>query len=113
MRINTRVIYIIFIIVILLLVTNNTSYYWYTKSLLTQAQSVRMESTANQIRTSIEQSEEGSFFVEDLIGANLRSVAIFAASKLDPDIKNVTNEQLVALAKQAGVDGFSLMTRSG
>lgn len=113
MRINSKVISITFIIVILLLVTNNTSYYWYTKSLLTQALSERMESTANQIRTSIEQSEEGSFFVEDLIGENLRSVAIFAASRLDPNIDNVSNEQLVQLAKQAGVDGFSLMKRSG
>ncbi|WP_235959085.1 sensor histidine kinase, partial [Paenibacillus silvestris] len=113
MRINSKVIYITLIIVILLLVTNNTSYYWYTKSLLTEALSMRMESTANQIRTSIELSEEGSFFVEDLVGENLRSVAVFAASKLDPDIDKVSNEQLVQLAKQAGVDGFSLMKRSG
>ncbi|MDD9268832.1 sensor histidine kinase [Paenibacillus sp. GCM10023248] len=113
MRINSKVISITFIIVILLLVTNNSSYYWYTKSLLTQALSERMESTANQIRTSIEQSEEGSFFVEDLIGENLRSVALFAASRLDPNIDNVSNEQLVQLAKQAGVDGFSLMKRNG
>lgn len=113
MRINTKVIYVTFAIVILLLVTNNTSYYWFTKSLLTQALSERMESTASQIRTSIEQSEEGSFFVEDLIGENLRSVALFAKSQLDPDIDKVTNEQLIELARQAGVDGFSLMKRNG
>ncbi|NOU75650.1 GHKL domain-containing protein [Paenibacillus sp. LMG 31458] len=113
MRINTKVIYVTFAIVILLLVFNNTSYYWFTKSLLTQALSERMESTASQIRTSIEQSEEGSFFVEDLIGENLRSVALFAKSQLDPDIEKVTNEQLIELARQAGVDGFSLMKRNG
>lgn len=113
MRINTKVIYVTFAIVILLLVTNNTSYYWFTKSLLTQALSERMESTANQIRTSIEQSEEGSFFVEDLIGENLRSVALYAKSQLNPDIDKVTNEQLIQLARQAGVDGFSLMKRNG
>ncbi|SDM84940.1 Sensor_kinase_SpoOB-type, alpha-helical domain [Paenibacillus sp. yr247] len=113
MRINTKVIYVTFIIVILLLVTNNTSYYWYTKSLLTQALSERMESTASQIRTSIEQSEEGSFFVEDLIGENLRSVALYAKGQLNPDIDKVTNEQLVQLAQQTGVDGFSLMKRNG
>lgn len=113
MRINSKIIYVTFIIVILLLVTNNTSYYFFTKSLLTQALSHQMESTASQIRTSIEQSEEGSFFVEDLIGENLRSVALFAKSQLDPDIVKNTNEQLVRLAKQAGVDGFSLMKRSG
>jgi signal transduction histidine kinase len=113
MRINTKVIYVTFAIVILLLVFNNTSYYWFTKSLLTQALSERMESTASQIRTSIEQSEEGSFFVEDLIGENLRSVALFAKSQLDPDIDKITNEQLIELARQAGVDGFSLMKRNG
>ncbi|OPH58936.1 hypothetical protein BC351_21590 [Paenibacillus ferrarius] len=113
MRINSKVIFITFIIVILLLVTNNTSYYWFTKSLLTQALSARMESTAIQIRTSIEQSEEGSFYVEDLIGENLRSVALFVQSQLDPDIAKVTNEQLVELAKQAGIDGISLMKRNG
>lgn len=113
MRINSRIIYVTFIIVILLLVTNNTSYYWFTKSLLTQALSDRMESTAKQIRTSIEQSEEGSFFVEDLIGENLRSVTLFAKSQLDPDIEKITNEQLIHLAQQAGVDGFSLMKRNG
>ncbi|MEC0229386.1 sensor histidine kinase [Paenibacillus alba] len=113
MRINSKVIFVTFIIVILLLVTNNTSYYWFTKSLLTQALSARMESTAIQIRTSIEQSEEGSFYVEDLIGENLRSVALFVKSQLDPDIAKVTNEQLVELAKQAGIDGISLMKRNG
>ncbi|MDR6551187.1 GHKL domain-containing protein [Paenibacillus qinlingensis] len=113
MRINTRIIYITFIIVILLLVTNNTSYYWYTKSLLTKSLSEQMASAANQIRTSIEQSEAGAFYVEDLIGEQLRSAAIFAKSKLNPDIDKVTNEQLVALAAEANVDGFSLMKRSG
>jgi signal transduction histidine kinase len=113
MRINSKVIYVTFVIVILLLVTNNTSYYWFTKSLLTQALSERMESTAGQIRTSIEQSEEGSFFVEDLIGENLRSVALFAKGQLDPDIDKITNEQLVHLAQQAGIDGISLMKRNG
>lgn len=113
MRINTRVIYITFIIVILVLVANNSSYYWYTKSLLTEAFSDKMVSTANQIRTSIAQSEEGSFFVEDFIGEQLRLSALIAKSKLDPNVDNVTNEQLVKVAEEAGVDGISLMKRSG
>lgn len=113
MRINTRIIYITFIIVILVLVANNSSYYWYTKSLLTEAFSDKMVSTANQIRTSIDQSEQGSFFVEDFIGEKLRLSALIAKSKLDPNINNVTNEQLVKVAEEAGVDGISLMKRSG
>ncbi|KRE90257.1 hypothetical protein ASG89_08110 [Paenibacillus sp. Soil766] len=113
MRVNRRVIYITFISVILLLITNNSSYYWYAKSLLTQAMSEQMAATANQIRTSIEQSEAGAFFVEDMIGEQLRSAAILAKGKLDPDIDKISNDQLVLLAKEAGVDGFSLMKRSG
>ncbi|OCT15633.1 hypothetical protein A8709_16350 [Paenibacillus pectinilyticus] len=113
MNINKRVIYITFISVILLLITNNSSYYWYMKSLLTQAQSDKMASMANQIRTAIEQSKEGAFFVEDLIGEQLRSAAMIAQSKLGSDINKVTNGQLVELAKETNVDGFSLMKRSG
>jgi hypothetical protein len=113
MRINSRIIYITFIIVILLLVTNNTSYFLFTKTSLTNALSERMESTAEQIRISIEHSEQGSFYAEDLIGENLRSVALFAQSSLNPDIDKVSNDQLVVLAQKSGIDGISLLQRVG
>jgi signal transduction histidine kinase len=113
MRVNSRIIFITFIIVILLLVTNNASYYWFTKNSLTHALSDRMESTADQIRISIEHSEEGSFYVEDLIGENLRSAALLAKKELDPDINNVSNNQLSLLAQKIGIDGISLMKRVG
>jgi hypothetical protein len=113
MKINTRILIISFFLIGLLLLTNNTSYYWFTKKSLTDALSEKMKSTAEQIRISIEHSEEGSFYVEDVIGENLRSVALFAKSELDPHIDKVTNEQLLAINKQAGIDGISLMQKVG
>lgn len=113
MRINTRILFITFFIVGLLLVANNASYYWFTKTSLTHALADKMESTAEQLRISIEHSEEGSFYVEDMIGENLRSVAILAQSELDPDIDNVTNQQLTALNLKAGIDGITLLKRVG
>ncbi|MBP3965661.1 sensor histidine kinase [Paenibacillus lignilyticus] len=111
MRINPRIIYIIFGIAILLVTINNASYYWYTKTLLKDDLSARMASTALQIRTSIEQSKEGSFYTEDLIGEKLRTAAMFIHGQLSPDLNQITNDQLRALAKQAGVAGISLMQR--
>ncbi|WP_090977348.1 sensor histidine kinase [Paenibacillus sp. CF384] len=111
MRINSRIIYIIFGIAVLLVAINNASYYWYTKTLLKDDLSARMASTAIQIRTSIEQSKEGSFYTEDLIGEKLRTAAMFIQGQINPDVDLITNEQLRVLAKQAGVAGISLMQR--
>jgi signal transduction histidine kinase len=113
MKINSRILLIFFFLIGLLLITNNTSYYWFTKKSLTESLSEKMKSTADQIRISIEHSEEGSFYVEDVIGENLRSVALFAKSELDPHINKVTNEQLMAIKNQAGIDGISLMQKVG
>jgi hypothetical protein len=113
MKINSRILFIFFFLIGLLLITNNTSYYWFTKKSLTEALSEKMKSAAEQIRISIEHSEDGSFYVEDVIGENLRSVALFAKSELDPHINRVTNEQLLAIKNQAGVDGISLMQKVG
>jgi hypothetical protein len=113
MKINPRSILIPFFIVAMLMLANNAAYYWFTKKSLTDALIHRMESTAVQIRISIEQSEEGSFYVEDLIGETLRSSAQYVQTQLSPNIDQITNEQLVSISKEAGIDGISLMKRVG
>jgi hypothetical protein len=113
MKFNSRILLIFFFLTGMLLIANNTSYYWLTKKSFTESISDKMKSTAEQIRISIEHSEEGSFYVEDVIGENLRSVALFAKSELDPHIDKVTNEQLLEFKNQAGIDGVSLMQKIG
>ncbi len=113
MKYSKRSLLATFFIVGLLLVVNNSAYYFYSKNSLTNSLIDRMKSTAEQIRISIEHSEEGSFYVEDLIGENLRSVALYAQSQLEPDIDKVTNEQLETISRQAGVDAISLLARVG
>jgi signal transduction histidine kinase len=113
MKFNSRILLIFFFLTGMLLIANNTSYYWLTKKSFTESISDKMKSTAEQIRISIEHSEEGSFYVEDVIGENLRSVALFAKSELDPHIDKVTNEQLLDFKTQAGIDGVSLMQKIG
>ncbi|WP_308635847.1 sensor histidine kinase [Paenibacillus silvisoli] len=110
MRLNTRII-ITFSLAVILVMINNASYYWYTKKLLTDDLTLRMASTADQIRTSIEQSEEGSYYAEDLVGEKLRMAAIAVQAQLDLNIDRISNEQLRALAAKVGIDGISLMTR--
>ncbi|WP_166244346.1 sensor histidine kinase [Paenibacillus turpanensis] len=81
--------------------------------MLTDQLSNETQSVAEQIRLSIEQSEEGSFYVEDLVGQQLRAAAIAAKGELPPKLEDVTNERLEKLAEKVGVDDITLLQRVG
>ncbi len=88
-------------------------------SLYTTQASLRRESerkmllAARQVAASIEQSQESAGMVERQIGELLHVAAKLAAKELDPDIQNITNEQLAKLSKQVGVTHIALLVRTG
>ncbi|WP_207953160.1 sensor histidine kinase [Paenibacillus agricola] len=67
----------------------------------------------NSIKTNIEQTAEGEKFVEDMIGHNLQTAAIAAKMRLNPDINQIDNKELVELKKIIGVDEITLFVQSG
>lgn len=71
-----------------------------------------MKMTAKQIAVSVEQSSYSSNYVQHQIAQNLRLTAILASRELDPDIKNVKNEQLRTLAHNLGVSNISLLVKT-
>lgn len=71
----------------------------------------KMMIAARQVAVSVEQSQHSSDYVEHQIGELLRMASILAAKDLDPDIKNITNEQLKKLSEQVGVNDISLLVR--
>jgi len=99
-----------FIVSIVLLV-NNTLFYFYTRDLLQKDQIKQMESLAKQISIAIDHTQFGAEYVEDLIGEKLRVAALAAQFALDPNIENVTNEELTALSKKLGVSYITLMVK--
>lgn len=108
-----RITLITLILLLVTLSTLNRTYYNFTREALINEQVEKMKLQASNISTSIQLSRKGERVVEDLIGQNLRSAALYAQSNLDPDIEKVTNEELAAISKKIGIDHITLMIRQG
>ncbi|MBB3113602.1 flagellar basal body-associated protein FliL [Paenibacillus phyllosphaerae] len=100
------------ILVAVLLGANNTIYYFTTKNTLESQLESELESTAKQIELSIELSRIGAEAYQQQIGRELRAAAIAAQYALDPDIENVTNEQLKELSEKLGIAHITLMKKT-
>ncbi|WP_165842305.1 sensor histidine kinase [Paenibacillus xerothermodurans] len=98
---------------IVMLIVLDTSYYFHFKEQLIINQKEKIILLFNSIKTNIGQTSQGEKFVDDLIGQNLRTAAVTARLRLDPDYNKVTNEELAELAKHTGVDHITLFARSG
>lgn len=95
-------------IVAVILLLNISIYYYSTKEELQANAEQQMINIAKQVGVSLESSEKARRFMEDTIGEKLRMAAIAAQDKLDPNIDNVTNEELIALSEELGVDHITL-----
>ncbi|WP_246553199.1 HAMP domain-containing sensor histidine kinase [Paenibacillus tritici] len=71
-----------------------------------------MKITAKQVAVSVEQSSYSSNYVQHKIAQNLRMTAILASYELDPDIRNINNEQLKDLSIKLGVSNISLLVKT-
>ncbi|KEO83454.1 ATP-binding protein [Tumebacillus flagellatus] len=100
------------IVVSSILILNNALFYYNTRGVLINEQREQMEGIAREIGIAMEQSEQGSQYVEELLGERLRSAAIAAQASLDPDIDKVTNEQLVELSRQLGISHITLFKKT-
>lgn len=97
MSIKTKLSAIIFGSVLLILALNLTLNLYAARDNLRIESENNMKMTAMQIAVSVEQSSYSSNYVQYQLAQNLRMTAILASEELDPDIKNVKNEQLVYL----------------
>lgn len=98
--------------VLVILVLNIALSYYTTEENLRQDSENKMVLTAKQIAISVEQNQYSADYVKRQIGNNLWLASIMAAEELDPDIKNVTNEDLVRLSKKVGVSHISLLEQT-
>ncbi|MCS7461389.1 EAL domain-containing protein [Paenibacillus doosanensis] len=101
------------LVVTLIMGLYNFLNYYFSRDLLIKDQEKQMDLLAKQIGISIEQSQFGAQYVEDLIGNKLRVAAIAARNALNPDIANVTNEELARLSEELGISHITLMQEVG
>jgi diguanylate cyclase len=113
LSIKTKLSALISLIVTIILILNNTLYYYSTKDALLKDQEKQMQAIAGEITIAIEHSQTGSKYVEGLIGKDLRTAAIAAQFELNPDVHQVTNEQLRTLSNKLGVSDITLFSPVG
>ncbi|WP_028608451.1 PAS domain S-box protein [Paenibacillus harenae] len=113
MSIKAKLSFSISLIVTIILALSIIIYYFSTKSELQDNTVENVKNIAKQIGISLESSESAVQIMEDTIGEKLRSAAIAAQAQLDPDYNNVSNDQLVRLSRQLGVEHITLWERVG
>ncbi|AIQ10676.1 ATP-binding protein [Paenibacillus durus] len=112
MSIKTKLSAIIFGSVLLILALNLTLNSYATRNNMRSEIERNMKTAAMQIAVSVEQSNYSSKYAEHLLAQNLRIAAILISQELDPDIVNVSNAELKALASKVGVSNISLLVRT-
>lgn len=112
MSIKTKLSAIIFGSVLLILMLNLSLNLYAARNNLRNESVSNMKITAKQVAVSVEQSGYSSNYVQDKLAQNLRLTAILASYELDPDIRNITNQQLKALSTKLGVSNISLLVKT-
>ncbi|MDF2959394.1 MAG: sensor diguanylate cyclase/phosphodiesterase [Paenibacillus sp.] len=100
------------LVVTLILILNNVINYYFAENLLRTDQEKQTEILARVIGISIERSQYGAQYVEDLVGEKLRVAGIAAQYALDPDAAKVTNEELKDIAAKIGVSHITLLSKA-
>jgi diguanylate cyclase (GGDEF)-like protein len=111
MSLKHKVSLIFSILVSLILILNNALYYFSARDLLRKDQEKQMELMAKEISIAIEHSQYGSKYVEDLIGEELRIASLVVKYALNPNVQNVSNDELVKLSKEIGISHITLFQK--
>ncbi|GGG73514.1 ATP-binding protein [Paenibacillus radicis (ex Gao et al. 2016)] len=112
MSIKAKLAWFISLTVTVVLLLNISIYYFNSKLELQSNAEQQMLVIAKQIGQSMETAQQSRRLIENSLGEKLRLAAIAAQNQLDPDIANVSNEQLEVLSKQLGVDDITLWVRT-
>ncbi len=113
LSIKAKLSFSISIIVAVILALSTSLYYYSTKSETEANLETQLNNIAKQISITVEASENALQYMEDTLGDKLRIASLAAKEQLDPDINNITNEQLISLSAKLGVDHITLWQRFG
>ncbi|CAN7616970.1 GHKL domain-containing protein [Paenibacillus sp. LjRoot153] len=99
---------LIFLIAIL---SMNLTYFQHSKILLNNQQKEKINLVTSTISTELDKQSEVEATYDEMLGHDLRTASIAILKSLHPDFHQVTNDQLVDLAKQLNLDGITLFER--
>ncbi|WCK57310.1 ATP-binding protein (plasmid) [Aneurinibacillus sp. Ricciae_BoGa-3] len=94
-----------------ILIFINTAFYYNTRKNLIDAQEQSIEIVSKNVKSALETNYRGEKLFDDMLGDKLYTASIAVEKALPPHIKDVSNEQLVQLSKELGVDDITLLVK--
>ncbi|WP_217595103.1 PAS domain S-box protein [Cohnella sp. GbtcB17] len=112
MSIKLKLTVFLSLLVAAILTLNLSITYFWSKAGMQKSAIDRMDIISKQIGESIKSYEDELERLERAQEEKLLAASIAIRSSLDPDIENVTNEQLVKLSEELQLEGISLWVRT-
>jgi diguanylate cyclase (GGDEF)-like protein len=99
-------------LVLCILIANSTLHYVRSKNALIEYNEKEIALITQEVSYQVESAKEGSLYVENILGRELRTASIAIQSLLPPNHEDVTNEQLKALANELMVSHITLLAKT-
>ncbi|MEH7440365.1 EAL domain-containing protein [Neobacillus drentensis] len=112
MSIKKKIPLLFCLLVFLILLSNNTFHYVRSKSQLLSYNEKEIEMIIKEVSFQVEKTKEGSLYVEDILGRDLRIASLAIKQKLPANYQDISNEQLTSLAKEVGVSHITLLAKT-
>lgn len=100
------------LLVFLILLTNNTFHYIRSKNQLIANNEREIKMITQEVSFQVENVREGSLYVENLLGRDLRMASLAIKQALPPKYQDITNEQLKKLAQEVRVSHITLLAKT-
>ncbi|MFP3123921.1 EAL domain-containing protein [Ectobacillus funiculus] len=110
--IKKRLSLIFTLLVLCILIANNTLHYILSKNKLIEYNEKEIALITQEVSYQVENAKEGSLYVENIIGRELRTASIAIKKSLPSKYEDVTNEQLKALADELMISHITLLART-
>ncbi|OIK11875.1 GGDEF domain-containing protein [Bacillus sp. MUM 116] len=112
MSIKKKLPLIFCIIVFIILVANNAFHYIRSKNQLLDYNKKEIAMITKEVSVQVENTKQGSEYVEDILARELRIASIAIKKALPPRYQDVTNEQLEKLARELRVSHITLLAKT-
>jgi diguanylate cyclase len=100
------------LLVLLILLTNNTFHYLRSKNQLLANNEREIDMITQEVSFQVENIREGSLYVEDILGRELRTASIAIKHALPSNYRDISNDQLKKLAQEVRVSHITLLAKT-
>ena len=112
MSIKKKIPLIFFLLVFVILLANNAFHYLWSKNQLLDYNEREIGVITREVSYQVEKTREGSLYVENILGRDLRIASLAIKQSLPPTYQEITNDQLKKLAKKVGVSHITLLAKT-